>query len=416
MVKFDAAFRSEFGDNRIALALAIVCMTFTFSAPTFSLPFLFPEVIREFGWTREQATLLASAKYATGAVAALLVGRFIDSIGAMAALAVAAAIGGAGMIGFLWVGSLTSYYAMGMLLGFAGPGTITAVKVLISQRFHRSQGTAMGIALLGASVGSMIVPIAIATLISAFGWRMGIALMSLGVWLITLPVLLVAALSARKQAARAPEVGKGTPIDFKSLAHFMKRPVFWLLAGSVFLGGMVDQAFIQHQVLIFSDLSLSQETIAIGISAMGIIGFFGRVIAGNIFDRTSTRGAAAFYVVLGFASLLAMILGNPLIFAAFIVMRAVAHSGVLLDTTVITKHVFGTERLGTLLGVYTAFITAGFAVGPWLMGLLFNLSDSYALAFPVFFGIALAAAALMILVEPIYWKALKAAHGPAATA
>jgi len=408
MLKFDAKFRSEFRDNRAALALATVCMIFAFSAPSFSLPFLFPEVIREFGWTREQATLLASAKYATGALAALLIGRFIDSIGPMLALAIASAVGGAAMVGFLWVDSLTSYYLLGMMLGFAGPGTIIAVKVLVSQRFHRSQGTAMGVALLGSSIGSMIVPVVISALISGFGWRVGFALMSLGVWLVTLPILALAGLAARRSAPAALGPAEAPPAS-GWLWKLMRRRTFWLLAASVFLGGVVDQAFIQHQVLIFTDLSLSREVIALGISAMGVLGFFARVIVGNIFDRSSTRGAASLYVLLGLASLLALILGNPLVFAAFIVCRAVAHSGLLLETTVITKHVFGPERLGTLLGIYTAFVTSGFALGPWLMGWLFELQGNYTLAFVVFFGLAIVAAGLMILIEPTYWRSLKAA-------
>lgn len=409
MLKLDATFRAEFRNNRTALALATVCMIFAFSAPSFSLPFLFPEVIREFGWTREQATLLASAKYATGAVAAIVIGRFIDSIGPMVALAFASAVGGVAMVGFLWVNSLSSYYVLGMMLGVAGPGTIIAVKVLVSQRFHRSQGTAMGVALLGASVGSMLVPVIIAALIAWFGWRGGFALLSLGVWLVTLPALLFAALFLKRSDASSPATAVSSAAPTGTLIAVMKRPVFWIFAVAVFLGGLVDQAFIQHQVLIFTDLSLSRELVALGVSAMGVIGFFARVLVGTLFDRTSTRGAAVMYVLLGFASLLAIILGNPIIFALFVVARAVAHSGMLLETTVITKHVFGTERLGTLLGIYTAFVTAGFATGPWLMGRLFDMSGSYTPAFLIFFGVALIAALLMSLIEPTYWRALKAA-------
>lgn len=410
MLKFDPAFRAEFREHRLPLMVATICMIFAFSVSSYSLPFLFPEVIQEFGWTREQAALLASTKYATGAVAALVLGRFIDKIGTILPLAIASAAGGAAMIGFLWVQSLTSYYILGMMLGVAGPGTIIAVKVMVSERFHRSQGTAMGIAMLGASAGSMLVPVIIAALIAWFGWRSGFALLSLGIWLIVMPTLLIAALAFRRSMAATPAITKNSSDKpARVISTVMKRPVFWIFALAVFLGGLVDQAFIQHQVLIFTDLDLPREVIALGISAMGVIGFFARVAVGNLFDRTSTRGASAVYVLLGFASLLAIILGNPLVFAIFVAARAVAHAGMLLETTVITKHVFGTERLGTLLGIYTAIVTAGFATGPWLMGRLFDMSGSYTPAFLIFFALAMIAAFLMTFVEPTYWRALKAA-------
>ena len=74
----DTIFAAEFRRNWRILVVAFVCFLFAFSAPAFSLPFLFRSVMEEFGWTREQVTLLASAKYATGAVFSILVGRFID--------------------------------------------------------------------------------------------------------------------------------------------------------------------------------------------------------------------------------------------------------------------------------------------------------------------------------------------------
>lgn len=414
MLKFDAAFRSEMRTNRAPLAIAVLCMIFAFSAPAFSMPFLFPEVIEEFGWTREQATLLASAKYLTGAVAAILMGRFIDYAGPLIGLTISSIFGGVAMIGFLWMEDLPTYYFLGLLLGVAGPGTIISVKLLVSRCFHRSQGTAMGIALLGSSIGSMIVPLVITALIAAFGWRIGFAAMSVGVWLIGLPLLVFGIVKgiAKGGPDASSEIPSALPADAKwsSLLPLMKRPVFWLLGGAVFLGGLVDQAFIQHQVLIFGDLDMSPEIIALGVSGIGVIGFFARVLVGNLFDRTSNRGAAAMYVVLGVGCLLALLLANPFFFALFIVFRATSHAGVLLDTTVMTKHVFGTQNLGSLLGIYTAFVTVGFAIGPWLMGRLFESAGSYGPAFVVLGSLAILAAVLMWLVRPTYWEKLKASH------
>jgi MFS family permease len=187
----DSVFVNEFRRNWQILAVAFVCLLFAFSAPAFSLPFLFRSVIEEFGWTREQATLLASAKYATGAFFSILVGRFIDVIGVRTVLIAVSIIGALAMVSFLWTPNLTVYYLSGVLLGIASPGTIVAIKVLISRTFHASQGTAMGIAMLGAAVGSVIVPVVITILIANFGWRYAIAMMSLGVWLIALPMMVI---------------------------------------------------------------------------------------------------------------------------------------------------------------------------------------------------------------------------------
>jgi len=98
MFRFDAAFREELRANWPVLLLAFGCLFFGFSAPAFALPFLFAEVIKEFGWTREQATLLASAKYLVGAVSALMVGRFLDITGVRSAPPVTIGLGGLALI------------------------------------------------------------------------------------------------------------------------------------------------------------------------------------------------------------------------------------------------------------------------------------------------------------------------------
>ena len=127
LFRFDASFRGELQANWPVLVLAFNCLLFGFSAPAFALPFLFSEVIDEFGWTREQATLLASAKYLTGAVAALVVGRCLDMIGVRAALVAALGIGGIALVSLFFVNGLAVLYLAGVLLGLAGPGAMVAV-------------------------------------------------------------------------------------------------------------------------------------------------------------------------------------------------------------------------------------------------------------------------------------------------
>jgi nitrate/nitrite transporter NarK len=71
----------ELKKDWLVLSIAVCSMLLAFSAPAYSLPFIFRPVIDEFGWTREQATLLASVKYGTGAIVAIVVGRLIDLTG-----------------------------------------------------------------------------------------------------------------------------------------------------------------------------------------------------------------------------------------------------------------------------------------------------------------------------------------------
>ena len=417
----NSVFMKEFRQNWRVLAVAFMCLLFAFSAPAFSLPFLFRSVIDEFGWTREQATLLASAKYATGAVFSIVAGRFIDVIGVRKVLISVSALGALAMVSFLWTPNLTIYYLSGVLLGIASPGTIVAIKVLISRTFHSSQGTAMGVAMLGTSVGSVIVPIAITFLIGQYGWRVAIAMMSLGVWLIALPMMIFFLTDKSFEGGEpAAESAKSVSaaVTWGPVKALMKKREFWLIALAVFSAAFVDQAFVQHQVLYLEvDLGMTAAFVAAGISAMGLVGIAGRVFVGSIFDKLSSRGVSLMYLVLGASCLLALAAFNPYIFAAFVVFRAVGHAAVLLDTTVLTKHTFGLANIGILFGVYTAVVNIGFALGPWFMGRMFTVTGSYVTPFMICAGISVFAAAILLPVKPRYWLEMKAKiNGEAATA
>ncbi|WP_428149777.1 MFS transporter [Brevundimonas sp.] len=413
LFRFDAAFRDEFRTNWPVLLLGFSCLFFGFSAPAFALPFLFTEVIKEFGWTREQATLIASTKYLAGAVSALLVGRFLDITGVRTALLATLGLGGLALLSLLWVPNLTAYYIIGMVMGLAGPGAMVAVKVMTSRTFHASQGTATGIVLLGTSLGSIIVPLAISYLIAAFGWRMGFAALSAGIWLVALPMLLFFfPLAARRPPPDPAELKVDGAIEAKpglgQVFELAKGKSFWILGVTLFIGAMVDQAFIQHQVLILSDLNMSREMVALAISAMGVVGIVFRILLGNLLDSTSNKGLSALYTLLTAASLLAFYLVNPFLLMSFVVLRAAGHAAILLDVNVMTKHTFGLKNFGTMIGVYTAIVSVGFATGPWVMGRLFDMYGNYHIAFLIFAILPLVGAVLIWNLKPTYWLAAKA--------
>lgn len=403
MFRFDQSFREEFRSNGAYLAIAFVALTFGFAAPAFSLPFIYPEVIKEFGWTREQATLLASAKYLTGAVACVAFGRIMDVSNAWTGLIVSIVIGGLALGGFLLVHDLTSYYVMGVLLGIAGPGAMVSTFVLVARTFKESQGTATGIALVGSGLGGTVMPLLTAWSIGELGWRTGMAVLSIPIWTIALPLLLW---GRAKRPLPSPLKGSGDakgPGAVRYVASLMRGREFWLMAIAFYVVTVVDQGFTQHQVLMFNDAGLSREMGAVGISAMGAIAIAGRLMAGNVLDKSSTNGLAGLYMLLAASALLALFLGNPMIFIAFVVVRALAHATVMVDGPVIARHTYGTVHLGVILGLFTAMANLGSATGPWLMARMFDATGDYRQALILFMILPVASAVLIWFVRPREW-------------
>lgn len=407
MFRVDAAFSGELRENWRILLIAFAVLFFGFSAPAYALPFLYPEVIAEFGWTREQATLLASAKYLTGAVASILVGRFLDLTGVWIALLLSISIGGLALVGFLFIGDLTTYYIAGVMLGIAGPGAMVTVFVMMARTFREAQGTATGIALLGTGLGGVVMPLVTAALIGAVGWRAGMALLSLGIWLIAIPLLIYGMRAVPVERADNPtpaasdKPADGGPITY--IGRLMRGHTFWLLSLAFFLVTIVDQALVQHQVLMFNDAGVSPEMAALGVSLIGLLSMAGRILAGTVLDRYSNRGLALFYLLLTVVALLCLFLTNPAVFALFIVLRALAHAGVMIDGPVLGRHCFGVRHLGVLLGLFTAMANIGSATGPWLMARLFDQTGSYDNALLLFTLLPLVSAVMILIVKPKVW-------------
>jgi MFS family permease len=185
-----------------------------------------------------------------------------------------------------------------------------------------------------------------------------------------------------------------------------------LLAGGTFLTAIVDQGFIQHQVLILNDMNLSRESVALAVSAIGLVGIVCRILAGNILDGTSNKGLSLLYGTLTLSALAAFYLVSPIVLMAFVVLRAAGHAAVLVDTTVMTKHVFGLKNFGTMVGIFTAITSVGFAAGPWIMGRLYDLNGNYHVAFILFAAMPLAAAVMTWMLKPTFWHALRANAKP----
>ena len=405
MYRIESTFSREVRKSWRTLASAFVCLLFAFSGPAFSLPFLYGPILEEFGWSREEVTLLASAKYAAGAVAAVVIGRVIDVVGVRNGLVFLSILGAAAMLGFRWVTDLTSYYTTGVVLGISGSGIIVASKVLVSRHFHAFQGTAMSLTMLGTALGATLTPLVIMPLIAAHGWRDAAAYLSLGTWCVALPALL---LLLRDEPLSSDAERRSPSASLAAFAKLAARRDFWLIALAVFSAAVVDQAFIQHQVLYLEiDLGMTPAHVAAGISAMGLVGIGARVGVGFTFDKLSARGVSLMYLTLAAAAACALAAVNPVVFAMFVVLRATGHAAVLLDSVVLSKHVFGLENLGLVLGIYTAFVATGFAVGPWIVGRLYGVTGSYVVPFVVCALLAVFAALVLLPVKPAQWLAAR---------
>ena len=268
--------------------------------------------------------------------------------------------------------------------------------------------------MLGTSLGSVVWPLLAALSMSYLGWRVGFASLSVGIWLLVLPLLVACLVMPSLQS-----LGQGpAPVQTKdskseegngySISRLVRARPFWTLAMALFVTALVDQALIQHQVMMFDDIGMTFKWAAFGVSAIGLMSFFLRAFVGNILDAGSNKALAILYTTLSLSALIALWLTSPVMLLLYLLFRSVAHTVVVIDIPVMTKHIFGTENLGTLVGLFSFFTYAGFAIGPWVMGRMFDATGSYVYSIVGFVVLPLIASGLVWNLEPKHWLAINA--------
>jgi nitrate/nitrite transporter NarK len=401
------AFRTELKEEWPLILALFLMQVFAFGFPVFSLPFVYSGATEEFGWTRQQAVLLASFKFYIGAAAALVVGRMLDTIGPKVVVIVAAVLGALAMAGFMIADDLPTYYVLGTILGLNGTGLAVAINVIASRAFQKSTGTMLGIILSGTSVAGMLLPMLMAPLMITIGWRPAMAILSSGIWLVALPVWLFlfrrgSALSERVQKGSFSAAKIGMWNHFKEL---MSTRDFWFIFIGGFLVMGVDQALVQNQVLFLqSEKGLSLEIVAWGASVLAGVGIGAKIFFGWVFDRLSILGIVFCYLLLAVSVGLSFSVMGVSTMLIFMTVRGIAHAGLIVSGTILLKHRYGPQSLGLNMGIFTLCASLGFGFVPPLMARMADNSGSYYGAFTMGTAAILVAAVFLYPVKPKFWK------------
>lgn len=408
--------RNELIRNWPIIAVTFMLVFFSFGVPTFSLPFIYEGAIGEFGWTREEATWLATYKFVIGAAAALVMGRLLDRYSANPIVVIAACMGGLGLLGMLWATSLSIYYVNGLLLGVAASGASACMKVVVARVFQRQMGTALGVVFTATSAAGVVVPLVIVPLMGALGWRAALALLSLGVWLVSIPAWLLLFRPGREYARRisVPADHKPRGSVWKHFTVLALQRNFWLIAVSIFLVAAVDQGMTQNHVLFLRMEGITINQAAWGSSLFALMGLVGKVVWGWIYDKRSVRGIQLTYLMLVVAIMLAFPVAGVMSMAVFMSMRGFAHGGLIVDVPVLTKHYYGPQNIGLNMGIMTMIMNLGFAIGPPLLARFADTQGTYDNGFIVYALVALFAAALLIPIRPRFWEPPARRSKPAA--
>jgi predicted MFS family arabinose efflux permease len=329
----------------------------------------------EFGWSREQMSLVTLAGGMLLALLSPVVGSIMDRVGVPVPLALSF---GAMILGYLLLSTVGGSFALFFMiqlvliaLGSAtGPVSFTRV---INEYFSAARGLALGITLAGAGMMAIIAPPLIARVISQVSWRAGYQMVALMVFVAAACSLAVLGRRARPVAVDNSQIApKQAPAPIKLLAPLVLRLAVTFLVMALGIGG-----FTFHLVPMLLDAGMALPAAARIQSLIGIALLIGRLGAGALVDRIFAPfvGAAILALAaLGIAGIawFGIIAAAP---CAFLIGLALGTEGDVIGY--LTARYFGMAAYGRTYGFLYGVFAMGLGLSPVLMARLQSLSQSY---------------------------------------
>lgn len=294
-------------------------------------------------------------------------------LGATAGLAVMAM---AGDMRIAWLG-----YAV-LFGGANGVGYATALH-LARCAFPARKGTFMGLVTATYAMGATGFGYLFAAWIEETVVLEVIALMAFVAAVATVPTVLAIRSSGVHVETSGPTEGSRPMVGLDTMRIFL----YWLAYGGAVMAGLLTLGHAAEIASVGSGDPAIKKTAIATIAAANALG---GILAGLVADRLAIRvqliglpllSIAGLLILSGFGSQPALLLGLAIVGGAY--------GAIIVAYPVAIVEGFGGARSATVYGrVFTAWGVAGLS-GPWLAGLLFDMSGGYDTAIHTAIGIAL---------------------------
>ena len=350
-------------------------------------------LLKEFGWSRGQLKLRDLITLVLAGWRAPFLGVVIDRMGPrkliLAGLALLAALYAA----YSQVHSLKHIYLIHV--GFAAvlvAAGLNVVVIFVSQWFRTNRGTAIGIALVGTSLGGMVFPKLGVHMMQSMDWRAAFLWQAV----VPLALMLVAYVFARsprpggiqpwgadKVAAAAAAAGPAAPVGQVDLTYkeAMRTRTFWVLAFTAMTTFFSIMAASANLFLHMRDLGFSPQQAGNGLAVMfglAMVGKFAFGMLGDLFPARRVFLANLAIMAVG-AVILATMRADLLWYA--LILFGLGWGGLYTMIQLLAVNAFGLSAAGKILGTITLLDATTAGLGIWIAARIFDVTGSYKPAF-----------------------------------
>jgi MFS family permease len=393
--------------NRALVLLTACCGVFVSFASiliyTFGV-FLKP-LATTFGWSRAQVSLAFTVTALTVAACSPVIGRLLDRYPARRVVIPCTTVYGLafGSLAFL-TPHISHLLVVFLILGIVGNGTTQlGYARVISAWFDQSRGRALAAVMAGSGAGSMIFPPLAQALITSYGWRVAYAALGGLILVLGLPLavlFLYEPEGSRKNQHQPDESPAGESI-LRSVASCR----FLGIVGALLLFSFATNGLNTHWAAMLTDRGFPAGQAAAVLSVAGLAALVSKLSTGYLLDRFFAGRASASLMAICAGGFLLVIYGHtPLAAFAGAALVGIGMGAESDAVPYLLTRYFGLRRFSELYG-YTWFVYAiAGALGPLVMGRMFDQTGSYRLTLMACFGLVVMAAMLFALL-PKYRRA-----------
>jgi len=348
-------------------------------------------VANEFGWSRGEVTLGFTCFAVAMAVTSPLVGRLTDKRGPRQVLIIGTIVLAISLILLSRISSLWSYcllhWGLGMSMTLLGA---VPISVIVSNWFHRLRGTMQGLSFIGLGFGGFAFgPLIGNYLIPNLGWRTTYVVMGLLSLVIMALVILFLVKNHPREKGLSPYGAEATGIAEDhgseagkvpglSLKEALGKSSFWLIALTAAVYGMGLTGGLQNLVSILTKQGFTAGDAAFAVGIVGLSSAAGKFIFGYLCDRIDPKyTTAAAYAFTGLSLTVLTLAHSMYHLWLYGIILGLGMGGWAPNMATLAANYFGRKQYGSIQGTIHLIFMLGEAVGPAVVGRVYDQAGTY---------------------------------------
>lgn len=271
----------------------------------------------------------------------------------------------------------------------------------------------MGLTSMGANLGGIIFSAVTATLIASVGWE-GAYVVYGALFAALIPVVFLV-VRERAVPVRDDNVeATPPPAAFLgvTLRQALRSRMFYIVVIALLFAQVTYQSVLPQLVPHLENVGISKGRAAAAISAFAFFGMGGKVFFGWFCERYPARYALVTSLTCQVAGITILLTAGDAVWVwAFVPVFGLGFGALGVIMPLLVQETFGLTAFGTIFGAIS-FLTLGQAlIGPPLVGMSFDATGSYQLAFTVIAGLFVLSAITVSFVRPITSKPVGQGEG-----